>query len=91
MKRKAQTRKSIVWPEPEYDKREGWGWPWSVGHRHYFRNKKSLCGNIIFFAGDLSKRDDYDNCCPSKVERKQSYITENSWRLTNERDKTEKI
>ena len=32
----------------------GWGRPWDHIQQHFFRNKKSLCGDISFFDGDLS-------------------------------------
>ena len=60
------------------DNRQGWGRPWGLLHRHYFRNGKSLCGGISFFDGDLSANGgdrDGQDCpeCRELLSKKSSF------------------
>jgi len=49
--------------ETKKQTKEGWGRPWGVWSRHYFRNRKSLCGHISCFDGDLSSDNESDDNC----------------------------
>lgn len=42
---------------------EGWTWAWPEKQRHYYRDRKSLCGKSTIVGGLLRSKVGKDNSC----------------------------